>query len=392
MDRLTGALTLKTVDFGSRVIAGYAAYHSNVDRVADIIEPGASVKAVRRLKSPADVGVFIGHDMSRLPVGVPIKIEAHPEGLYVETKIFEGPTGDDLLGAARGLREHGQSLGMSIGYRVHEARPDRVNGKAIRRLTDYSLHEYSFAASQAIANPAALVTGVKMTYTVEEKGGRFHVMKAGESLASYDTEDAAKARCDMLNKGDDAGKTMPNALPDSAFLYVQPGGVLDDEGKTVPRTLRHFRVRGADGALDREALAVALTEIPASKTVGLDEDELTRLRARARRMAEALDRDQSISDEPAAWKTGLSIDLLTVAYGLIDAAEAIVEEQAHRVALGEDVKSGWRTRPVSTEAVKALAGRLGRIVEHVDLVAQGKDEEALADWWRAQFDLMEVAK
>src|SRR5690606_32422564 len=116
----------------------------------------------------------------RLPVGVPVKIEAHPEGLFVETRIFEGPTGDDLLGAARGLRESGGSLGMSIGYRLHDGRRDRVNGKTIRRITDYSLHEYSFAASQAIANPSALVTGVKIgdaMYRVEKQGDRFHVMR-----------------------------------------------------------------------------------------------------------------------------------------------------------------------------------------------------------------------
>jgi len=31
-----------------------------------------------------------------------------------------------------------------------------------------------------------------------------------------------------------------NDLPDAAFAYVEPGGKKDDEGKTVPRTLRHL--------------------------------------------------------------------------------------------------------------------------------------------------------
>lgn len=31
-----------------------------------------------------------------------------------------------------------------------------------------------------------------------------------------------------------------NALPDAAFAFVEPGGKKDDDGKTVPRSLRHF--------------------------------------------------------------------------------------------------------------------------------------------------------
>jgi len=395
VDTLGARFQIKTVDFGQRIISGWAAYHGNVDRVADIIDPAASQKAVRRLKSPSDVGVFIGHDMGRLPVGVPVKIEAHPEGLYTETRVFEGPTGDDLLGAARGLRDAGQSLGLSIGYRVHDAKPDRVNGKAIRRLLDYSLHEYSFASSVAIANPAALVTGVKtsggsMRYTVEKAGDKWAVMKDGAAVGDpCDSEDEAKARCAKLNA--EGGKTVPNRLPDSAFLYVQPGGVLDDEGKTVPRSYRHFPIRDADGGIDADALRAALPQIADAKTVGLDADDAGRLSARARRMLDQIERGNPVTDEPAEWKTGAAVDLLTVAYRLIDAAEAIAAEQQHRRALGEDTKSGWRMRSESADAVNSILGQLGRTVEHLELVAAGKDEEALADWWRAQFELIGVS-
>jgi hypothetical protein len=41
-----------------------------------------------------------------------------------------------------------------------------------------------------------------------------------------------------------------NNLPDSAFLYIEPGGKKDSEGKTVPRSLRHLPVRNAEGKLD----------------------------------------------------------------------------------------------------------------------------------------------
>ncbi|MGD0075731.1 MAG: hypothetical protein ABSD31_15515 [Candidatus Binataceae bacterium] len=44
-----------------------------------------------------------------------------------------------------------------------------------------------------------------------------------------------------------------NALPDSAFAYIEPGGSKDATGRTVPRSLRHFPIH--DAAHVRNALA-----------------------------------------------------------------------------------------------------------------------------------------
>lgn len=41
-----------------------------------------------------------------------------------------------------------------------------------------------------------------------------------------------------------------NNLPDSAFLYIEPGGKKDSEGKTVPRSLRHLPVKDKTGKVD----------------------------------------------------------------------------------------------------------------------------------------------
>lgn len=46
-----------------------------------------------------------------------------------------------------------------------------------------------------------------------------------------------------------------NNLPDSDFAYIEPGGTKDAEGKTTPRSLRHFPVH--DAAHVRNALARA---------------------------------------------------------------------------------------------------------------------------------------
>lgn len=50
-----------------------------------------------------------------------------------------------------------------------------------------------------------------------------------------------------------------NDLPDSAFAYIEPGGKRDSDGRTVPRSLRHYPIHDAAhvrNALSRAAAAV----------------------------------------------------------------------------------------------------------------------------------------
>jgi HK97 family phage prohead protease len=55
-----------------------------------------------------------------------------------------------------------------------------------------------------------------------------------------------------------------NNLPDSSFLYIEPGGKKDSEGKTTPRSLRHFPVKDAQGNVDLAHVRNALSRIPQS--------------------------------------------------------------------------------------------------------------------------------
>lgn len=57
-----------------------------------------------------------------------------------------------------------------------------------------------------------------------------------------------------------------NDLPDSAFAYIEDGGTKDSEGKTVPRSLRHFPVH--DAAHVRNALARASSSPFGDKAMG----------------------------------------------------------------------------------------------------------------------------
>ena len=57
-----------------------------------------------------------------------------------------------------------------------------------------------------------------------------------------------------------------NDLPDSAFAYIEPGGTKDSDGKTTPRSLRHFPVH--DAAHVRNALARATSSPFGEKAMG----------------------------------------------------------------------------------------------------------------------------
>src|SRR5512146_2801574 len=82
-----------------------------------------------------------------------------------------------------------------------------------------------------------------------------------------------------------------NNLPDSSFLYIEPGGEKDSEGKTTPRSLRHFPVKDASGNIDMPHLRNALSRIPQSN---LPQSVKDAAMAKARRMLSA----QNNSQEP----------------------------------------------------------------------------------------------
>lgn len=90
-----------------------------------------------------------------------------------------------------------------------------------------------------------------------------------------------------------------NDLPDSAFLHVEPGGKKDENGRTVPRSLRHFPIRDAEGALDLPHLRNAIARIPQAKIPGLTPDDLRRLQEKARKLLADATRQATAKGAPS---------------------------------------------------------------------------------------------
>ena len=85
-----------------------------------------------------------------------------------------------------------------------------------------------------------------------------------------------------------------NTLPDTAFLYIAPGGEKDDDGKTQPRSLRYFPYRDASGDIDLPHLRSAIAQAPKAD---LPRDVIAKVQAKGRSMLEKEREELAAADE-----------------------------------------------------------------------------------------------
>ena len=85
-------------------------------------------------------------------------------------------------------------------------------------------------------------------------------------------------------------------LPDSSFAYIEPGGTKVD-GKTEPRSLRHFPYKDADGKPDADHVRDALSRIPQSDVSDEAKTEaLKKVHAAAKELG--IETEAATTDEP----------------------------------------------------------------------------------------------
>ncbi len=135
-----------------------------------------------------------------------------------------------------------------------------------------------------------------------------------------------------------------NDLPDSSFLHVEAGGSKDPDGKTTPRSLRHFPVRDAAGRLDLPHLRNALARIPQST---LPAPVKARLQGKARRLLAGNNTtDQGDTMNPEILK-------------LLGLAEDATDEQITAAIKQRDDKTAELTAELEAKT-KELADNTGR--------------------------------
>lgn len=156
---------------------------------------------------------------------------------------------------------------------------------------------YSYTAT-SFAELDAAENAQESAQEVTETAGMFQAL-VNNILSSPDVTDKPTAlralagefadRVDMAMKAKEIESKATwtaahvNDLPDSSFLYVDPGGEKDEGGKTVPRSLRHFPVKDSDGTVDLPHLRNAIARIPQAN---IPADKKASLQERARKMLE----------------------------------------------------------------------------------------------------------
>jgi HK97 family phage prohead protease len=191
-------------------LEGYASVFGNVDADGDVVLPGAFRKTLAdwsRSKQP--LPLIADHELTTAGVIGSVK-QAKEDGVGLWVRA--GFSSDPKAQSVRTKMIEGHLKGMSFTYQAVKHYMGQVAGKSARFLQELKLFE-------------ATVTPFPMNELATAAA------KAAMSSASI------------------------NDLPDSAFAYIEPGGKKDAEGKTTPRSLRHFPVH--DEAHARNALARA---------------------------------------------------------------------------------------------------------------------------------------
>src|SRR5258708_11119937 len=191
----------KAVSGGPGELEGYVSVFGNVDQRGDVVLPGAFANTLRYWSKQAQpMPLIADHDLaSEGVIGSVHNAREDTTGLRVKARF----SADRKAQSIRTKMIEGHLRGMSFTYETVKQHLGTVAGKSVRYLQEVKLFE-------------ATVTPFPMNELAVGWA------KAAMTSASI------------------------NDLPDSAFAWIQPGGTKDAEGKTTPRSLRHFPVHDAD--------------------------------------------------------------------------------------------------------------------------------------------------
>jgi hypothetical protein len=161
-----------------------------------------------------------------------------------------------------------------------------------------------------------------------------------------------------------------NDLPDSAFAHIESGGSKDGDGKTTPRSLRHFPVH--DAAHAKNALA-RLSSSP------FGDAAKPKVMAAAKKFG--IDTAKSVAREVAEGATAVNTEAQGYE-GLTKALEAAVTKADRLEEQFELLKSEL----AKVKATPIPGGPLLRATAQSSKAADGEDWAAKAAYYRAQAD------
>ena len=155
----------------------YISTFKNIDRQRDIVMPNAFDRTLKETRGK--LPVLMGHQMGRI-VGFGISAETDSKGLKVRGQFtLDSDEGKNAYATAKHAAKLKHSLGMSIGYAIPEGGAEYDEKRAVRKLHDIDLLEYSIACVPA--NDRAQMLGVKGSAMWTEREFEQYLRDAGLS-------------------------------------------------------------------------------------------------------------------------------------------------------------------------------------------------------------------
>lgn len=193
-----------------------------------------------------------------------------------------------------------------------------------------------------------------------------------------DPEEVAKAKW---------SRAYINDLPDSHFLYIEPGGKKDSEGKTVPRSLRHLPYKDANGKIDIPHLRNAIARAPLIKLKDgrrISREKARQIQEKARAILARVTKAEAPVETSPKGDTDMGDP--TVIERFLDGLEALVgrlDKAGGAVATGDSVEGDATTEDPTDQTdgdqetpsvEKAISEAFQRFGEQLDSILSRVEE------------------
>lgn len=312
-------------DGHSGTFTALASVFHNVDSVGDRVMPGAFSKTLANWRESGDpIPVILSHKwddpMAMIGKADPHDVIQTPRGLQVTGNL--DVTGNPIAKQVHKLMKERLLKGWSFGYTVPDGGEQAAEDGA-NELTEIDLIEVGPTLKGA--NPEAELQAIKSLAQAVEVEQDVKLKLPEPAEAGYPPVFKAVWTTSYIND-----------LPDSAFLYVEPGGSKDSDGKTVPRSMRHFPVKDASGSVDLPHVRNALSRIPQSNLPQSVKDRAT---AAAKRLLGSSQSSSVDQNEVKEWPGDYTA-------GLPDASFLFIEPGGEKDSEGKTIPNEYRHFPV----------------------------------------------
>jgi len=268
-------------------------------------DPGGFQKGSFRRIKRGDLSIIIGRPKGKTTTTA--QSYRYPKGGWTASRArAHCKKAGGSFAAATGKKE--VSLWRKTELEQSQEGRDKMADELSSRQIRSALNDYLRPpkAPTEVSQPDFYVKDIYSDHAIVEDGGKlfkvpFSIGKDGlefgkmqEVRIEYVVVEKMKALLRRLLGRDEKAKWTTayiNNLGDPAFLWIEAGGKKDKEGKTTPRSLRHFPVKDDQGKFDLPHVRNAISRIPQAKDKNgkkISAGLATRLQTKARGILERL--------------------------------------------------------------------------------------------------------